>query len=407
MDEASTSGVVRDDLDVARRWLVEVIETQAVPAGNGTWRVTATQAQLAELAGLKSEGTVQERVKRLRKAGLVVSTRPLVVLHPDEPGPEARSVVVPFPHAEGIYVDRAVPGDAWVQPLLEANRRIAESLELGGPAAHLVDAQTALLKALSEVAGTRIETRGSAPREAADDRGNAVGGRVGREVVGDEPVDKKNLTNSPQTATTRGRGSTADRGPVSAEDRARVLEAIEPLASLCKRLNKTGVTDEAGVVAALAEFETDQIRHAVSMVCKQTRDNADIHSPFGLLVRKAQANDANYFPADPPRRPRPAEPEPAPRSAPDHAHETKAPLRSSDPKRPYRFEFDELAEEPARIDFQATRDLLQRKAADAAAKRNDPGRVDRTEENRRIIEQAAARLREPEPPSDDQDGADA
>jgi hypothetical protein len=128
----------------------------------------------------------------------------------------------------------------------------------------------------------------------------------------------------------------ADPPPATARTPAQVEDLVQPLIDAANRCGLLGITDLAGLVAALAPYHDSQIRHAVNTTARMVRHGRVTSSPIGWLTTKARQADPDFFPATPPADhppPAPTEPEAEPPDQADLEAETAVVGLEADPDR--------------------------------------------------------------------------
>lgn len=222
--------------------LVPILTDLGTPLGDGTVRVDATVAELAELVG-KSTGTVAHHLRQLDDLGVRVSSRPLVIRTDPQAGPAPSGVV-------GL---------------------IAGVLELGGRPEDTVDAISALLRCSGGYATQSREE--DASRDVFD-----TGKEVGRGLSLVEPPSTSSLGTSEGSRNSRRVAQTTD--------------LVKPLAGLCKKLGKPGVTSAKGLHEALAGLSDGEVEAGVADLCRELRQGLDdMARPVGVLISRARSGD--------------------------------------------------------------------------------------------------------------------
>jgi hypothetical protein len=228
--------------------------------------VELSQSELARRCDV-STGTVGYYLRALGPA--VLSRRPLVI---DLTLLDARA----DPSPTEISDDPLVVVLAAVAAVQVANAQLVTAL------AHLL--------ARDDGSRVREETR----EEFASSRTSSRHQRSSRESVSQQEFENTDsLTREPREEVRELREPVR----VIANDDEDLDELVAPLVELCERLHLVGVTNRSRLRRALSQFEADQIRHAVRLVCTQVRAGVPIRSPVGLLVRLAEAGDITYFPS--------------------------------------------------------------------------------------------------------------
>jgi hypothetical protein len=253
------------------RWVTECAEA----LGGGRYRICATQAELARREGV-SPGTVQERIRRLEAAGVVVSRNPLVV-------------------DLGEAAPDRVADDGNVR-CREAITALVRFMEIHGVTPALKDAVAEVVAALE-------------PRPAADEEP-----REGPRLWGVPAADPRDLSldggdsiqsplllavpsaSDPRLAARRA----ADReGTGGSEERAGWDRAAEDLADACR---VRGLPDRPHSPDALwrvaAAVSASERTAAIGRVSAQVRAGDPVKDPFGLLYRVMENRLAEYLELD-------------------------------------------------------------------------------------------------------------
>jgi hypothetical protein len=236
-----------------------------------------------------SPGTVHKHVQSLRSAGVLVDddhhpTRVLVDIARlrDLAGPGADGGP-PSEHAAPVVRALTSPADvranlAWAIDALTT--ALEARLELADVLTAVIGRLADLMARVGEPDALR-SARDGAPSPASEARGRAP--IKTREIEPHQPTDQHKLS---PLSPTGARRAVRDEGRAGARSTERLLELLAPL-NPAQHVNYT-----EGVVAALAQYDDDQVAYAVTRAARCPATN-----PVGLLVDRAKKRDPVFFPA--------------------------------------------------------------------------------------------------------------
>jgi hypothetical protein len=315
--------------DRAVRWLEEVIASHGTTEGPDRVRIPLSQAALAR-ATARSAGTVTYYVRCLgplierRHGALIVDIGALAERRAQrrqrraelssrhsrmfaqatadgstiELVDEARSA----PHGRRLTLaSAALRGNEASTPVASdviagLSAAIASLAETTGRLADL--AQQLLALAKSEADPANISAPNFA-REALEVREFAR--ELKTQTSSDQEKERKLSVLSERSSRDFAREESQNFAGSLGRDQLDTL--LAPLSEACKRYgNKPGFLDENGR-RYLSRLSEDQLRAGVDQVIRKLKANTAIDRPFGLLVARAKAGDAEFFTPPPPPPP--------------------------------------------------------------------------------------------------------
>ncbi len=293
------------------RWAVDTFGSPA-PGDDGLIVIATTQHELARAYQNTSPGTVAWYVSRLRAAGIVVDTRPLLV-DPralEGPGPTGTPSLIGEPTAPGR-----------VEPVCDADRIAARG---GAPAAgagtlpwvlrqaqlmsrltqlvaELASVQAELAEALADI-NVPVPAASNARDSASDRLAEPAPTRERRESIKEgSPGDDtssflvREPDANPRLAGTRGdsRTRTAGGGRERLSD-TDVDRLVAPLRRLCRETGRSDRLDDRGR-RVLAPLGHDALAAGVAAIQREAQGDPRIARPIGLLISRAQSRDPDTF----------------------------------------------------------------------------------------------------------------
>lgn len=292
-------------------WAVNTFGSPA-PGDDGLIVIATTQQELARAYQNTSPGTVAWYVSRLRAAGIVVDTRPLLV-DPralEGPGPTGTTSLIGEPTAPGRVdavcdVDRiAAHGEApsagadtlpWVLRQAQLMSRLTQLV------AELASVQAELAEALADI--NDPVPAASRSRDSASDRlAEPAPTREHREPIkeGSPGDDTSSFLAREPDANPRLAGNRGDsRTEPPEEDAERLSDTavdrlVAPLRRLCRETGRSDRLDDRGR-RVLAPLGHDALVAGVAAIQREAQGDPRITRPIGLLISRAQRRDPDTF----------------------------------------------------------------------------------------------------------------
>lgn len=292
----------------ALEFITWAVDTYGTPSnrGDNTALILASQAELV-LAHprVDSAGTVAYYVRRLRRAGVITSTRPIEVdldaLHDlDAANTHTPPLNTPGQHerTSGGEAPDASPTDL-VELLARHNELVATALSA---LAESLVVQNQILAALhTDPRGTR-DSANQDVAEPANIRGIREPQEEGRKGFDLKVVENPDLPDLPDVAEP---ANLADQFADTTEPLPRQVldEALRPLQQWCIDNGKPARIDDRGR-AVLAHLNIDELHAGVRTIRTEAAAGSDIRNPLGLLIQRAQAGDTDTFRPTKPATPR-------------------------------------------------------------------------------------------------------